>query len=106
LQILNKNDYLAPIWVTPERVGPAPDGRVDDRIVPMGYQQFKQAVRRHFQKNFRSIFVAEVVPFEQSVYASHSNPTGALFVEVSRGFVVGNFWPKPPRELVGMEKLL
>lgn len=103
---MNKNDYLAPVWVTPERVGNAPDGRIDDRIVPMGYQQFKRAVKRHFKKNFRSIFVAEVVPFDKSEYATMPNPIGALYVEVSRGFVVGNYWPKPPTELAGMEKLL
>lgn len=105
IQILNKNDYLAPVWVTPERVGPS-ETRVDDRLVPMTYSQLKRAIKRHFKKNFRSIFVAEVVPFNESVYAAAPNPTGALFVEVCRGFVVGNYWPDPPKDLVGLEKLL
>lgn len=105
LQILNKHDYMSPTWVTPDRVTPA-DGRIDGRIIPMSYDVFKRAIKRHFQKNFRSIFVAEIVPWELSHYRDCPNPMGTQYVEVSRGFIVGNYWPSPPSSLAGFKKLL
>lgn len=91
--ILNKMDYMAPILVTPDR----PD------IQLLSYSNFKKAVKLCFATNYRSLFVAEVVPYSRSQYKDSPNPLRVTHVEASRGFIVGEHWPDAPNETIATD---
>jgi uncharacterized protein YuzE len=91
--ILNKMDYMAPILVTPDR----PD------IQLLSYSAFKKAVKLCLATNYRSLFVAEVIPYSRSQYKDCPNPLRVTHVEISRGFVVGEHWPEAPRDILPLE---
>jgi len=85
--ILNKMDYMSPLLVTPDR----PD------IQLLSYAALKKAIKMCFATNYSSLFVAEVIPYSRSQYQDCPNPLRVTHVEVSRGFIVGEHWPMPPR---------
>lgn len=87
--ILNKMDYMSPILVTPDR----PD------IHLLGYHSLKRAVKMCFATNYRSLFVAEVIPYSKSQFKDSPNPLGVTHVESSRGFIVGQHWPSSPSDI-------
>lgn len=87
--VLNKMDYMAPLLVTPER----PDVHL------FGYHALKRAVKMCFATNYRSLFVAEVVPYSRSQFRDCPNPLHVTHVEVSRGFIVGQHWPHAPKDV-------
>jgi hypothetical protein len=87
--ILNKMDYMAPILVTPDR----PD------IQLLNYTTLKRTVKLCFATNYRSLFVAEVIPYSRSQYKDCPNPLRVTHVEASRGFIVGEHWPKAPNDI-------
>jgi hypothetical protein len=107
--VLNKNDYMSPLLVTEDRMTfddeGDPNGRSDDKLVVLDYAQLKRAAKYHFSKSYRSMFVAEVIPLEYSNVAAEPNVVGIQYVEVSRGFIVGAFWPFKPKSLASVQRL-
>lgn len=107
--VLNKNDYMSPLLVTADRMvfdnEGDPNARTDDKLVVLDYAQLKRATKFHFSRSYRSMFVAEVVPYELSHLAKEANVIGIQYVEISRGFVVGAFWPSKPKSLASVKRL-
>lgn len=91
-----QQDYLSPVFVTPSRLSP-PEERKHEKLHLLTYRQLKLAIQKHFSRNFRSIFIVELVPYERSKYKDIPNPINATYVEVSRGVVCGAHWPRAPQ---------
>eukprot|EP01120_Amphizonella_sp_Union-15-10_P004406 TRINITY_DN15037_c0_g1_i1.p1 TRINITY_DN15037_c0_g1~~TRINITY_DN15037_c0_g1_i1.p1 ORF type:complete len:198 (-),score=31.81 TRINITY_DN15037_c0_g1_i1:53-646(-) len=80
---VNRSDFLSPMMLT----------AVHEYDI-LDYDSLKQRIVSHFhQYQKRAALFAEIVPFEMSQYKGQQNPTGIIWVEVSRGFIVGSFWP-------------
>lgn len=88
--ILNKMDYMAPLLVTPDR----------HDVQLLSYARLKSTVKLCLATNYRSLFVAEVVPYSRSQYKDCPNPLRVTHVEVSRGFIVGEHWPTAPADVL------
>ena len=84
--ILTKADFMTPIYITPDRVA-------DYEL--LDYPQLKQKLTTSFQRNYRGVFLSELIPWDQSRYKDEPNPAQITWVETSRGIIVSDKWPDP-----------
>lgn len=84
--ILTKADFMTEIYITPDRV--------NDYDL-LDYAQLKLKLTESFQRNYRGVFLSELIPWDQSRFKDEPNPAQISWVEASRGIIVSDKWPDP-----------
>jgi hypothetical protein len=84
--VLSKADFMTEIFITPDRVN-------DYEL--LDYEQIKKKLTESFQRNYRGVFLVELIPWDQSRFKAEPNPAQISWVEASRGIIVSDKWPDP-----------